>query len=347
MKRLTTIIATTLISVACNSHLPEGTILCQESKSEAITSSEICKLGENIEYLTNIINFKIISDTTFIAMTAKQAYLYNMDGKQLCRVGRQGRARGEYLTPYSAETYNGQIFLGCINSRKIIEYTMQGEFVREYKLGNRCRVNNFSVCDKYIQLYGDMSSEDNERYYLQSYDKESGKIVATMAQYSDVDIIFSNVMFADGYVGATDDEILIVSLSDLTLNRYTHDGEEQLLDIDSPTFKVDCSVDYDKISASSFELIGDYIESNSIVTMASYDGDMLYIITTDRFSGSSFENIEFERNLLIVDTKRGRGEYRAMEQVVSVFDRGYQLYNGDIYSLTTIAGEHYIRKINL
>ncbi len=331
-----------IISSSCAKKSKEDIVLCIESPKGVITSDEECTLDENISYISDVLQFEILSDSTFATWTEEQVYIYNMDGKQISLLGRGGRGRGEYISPRAMTTYGDHIFVA--SSNKVTEYTNDGKFVEQYK--QRGAIWDLEVCDKYIYLYGDIPS-DNKSYYLQKYDKDKQEVIATLGEYDNVGKILRNVTFFNGYVSATDDEVLIISPSDLTLNKFTDNAQELLMDIDSPSYQIDTDVSYKAITQPPFENLTNYVENNSIVMCASIYNDKLYIVTNENFGGESIDKFVAERHLLVIDMKSRRGEYRQIEQSRSTTEVYYQIYKGEVYSLAYTKGIPSIRKMNM
>ncbi len=346
---LTLTIAVTL-SVSCTTAPKDGVITCTESSKGDVTSEIVCKLGENIDFISDVVLFKIVDDNSLVIVTRTQIYLYNMKGEQIRKIGSQGRARGEYMSMSSLASYKGDIYVGCLNGDKVIHYNSQGKVVQEYKVGNKS-YKDLSANDKYIFMYHPIGVRDGETTYAVTiFDKASGEIKAPVDEYDEVDKVYSISMLSNGFISGDDDYVTLLKASDLTLRKYNIiTGEyEQLLDIDSPSYKLDTSVEYDDISQSSkVEQMIEFLESNSSPMCAQIHDDKLIFITNESVSGGRMGDIKYRRHLIEVDTKKGKGEYRQIEYLQGSPDVRYNMYNGDVYSLTLIDGEYYIRKMNI
>ncbi len=344
-----------LLTLSCTTTPKDGVVTCEKSSKGEVKISEVCKLGEEIEFISDVNFFDIIDDNLFVAATAQQVYLYDMSGKQLSKIGSQGRARGEYLAPSMIASHNGNIFVGPINSQMIYEYNQQGEFIGEYKIEQREKSGYcfMRVSDKYIFMYSPMGNGVNgaTNHYVDVFDKVSCERVAQMSPYDDIDKAFSLSMISNGMVCADDQEVIILKFSDLTLNKYkTATGEkEQLFDIDSPSYKLDTSIKYDEITKpTAVEKYIDFLENSSSPMCAGLHNNKLYVVTNESVTGGSrFEEVEYQRHLLTIDIKQGRGDYRAIEFTSGIFDKTYQFHDGKIYSLTLIDGEYYIREMDI
>ncbi len=353
MKTIITAIAALFVVSCTQTQSQDGVITCTESSKGAVTSSLVCKLGENIDFISDVYQFDVIDDEHFVAITRDAMYLYNMDGEQIRIIGSQGRARGEYIMLMAISSFDGDIFVGCLSTRKIIQYNQQGEFVQEYSMQGDYK--DFVVSDKYISLYAPVApvgspKEGKIPYTVSVYDRASGEIIAQANEYDEVDKIFAITMVCNGLVGGDDDEVTILKAKDLSLNRFNFvTGEqERLLSVQSPTYQLDTSVEYAEISQSSnvMKMI-DFLENSSCPMSAGIIGDKLYIVTHEHMSGDSPQGIVYERHLLTIDMKRGRGEWQPIEYSSSNIDRCYQMYNGAIYTLSLSDGEYCVRKMDI
>ncbi len=350
MKNLTLAILA-LLTLSCTSTPKDGAITCAESSKGDVTSSVVCKLGENIEFITDINCFTIIDEDLFVASTMQQIYLYNMKGEQLAKIGTRGRARGEYQNPMMLDVFDGNIFVGELNGRKIIEYNQQGEMVQEYKIEKSYR--DLAVSDKYIFLLYPIVVDDEfyTSYSVDVLDKISGQIVAQIEEYDDMDKIFSISVLTNGFIEANDNDITLLRTSDLTLNRYpiAEGLAQQLFDVDSPSYKLDTTVDYNQISqGSSMKKYIEMLENSSCPMCVGLHNDKIHIITNEAVADSQTNNAKYNRHLLIVDTKQGTGEFRHIESSDDFSDKRYQIVKNRIFSISMSSdGEYYLREMDI
>lgn len=339
-----------VLTLSCTSLPKDGVVTCEKSSKGEVKSSEVCKLGEEIEFISDINFFEILDENLFVAATSEQVYLYNMSGEQLCKIGSQGRARGEYLSPYMLASHNGNIFVGAFH--KIIEYNQQGKTVQEYAINTKKRYSHIEVSEKYIFLHSPIGagSDDESNFCVNIFDRASSEMVAQVAQYDEMDKVFSLSMVGNGLVSVDDKEVTLLQLSDLTLNKYNTatSEKEQLFDIDSPTYNLDTTVKYDEITnPSAIKQFIHFLENSSSPMCAGLHKNKLYVVTNESVTGDNLAELQFERHLLTIDTKQGKGEYREIEFTSGIVDKTYQFHDGQIYALTFINGEYYIRKMDI
>ncbi|MFI3304052.1 MAG: 6-bladed beta-propeller [Rikenellaceae bacterium] len=277
MKPLTHTIAAlaALCAVSCNNHLPEGTILCQESPDDTVSFSFVCELGEEIKYQSMVQKIQFVDDTRFIALSYSFPepipYIYNIDGEQLSAVGRIGRAGGEFMFPSSVAVDGGFIYLSCSQSRKILKFDLNGKFVEEYKKFKDRRAD-IAVTEDYIYLY------NTNDHNVELYDRAQREIVGYIGEFEEAAKALHS-WSATKPMCEYGEGVLYVDPVTLTVNRVVGEQSEQLFILSAPNYSVDRDVNFrDLMSGPEYAKMQEYSKRNSTVHYVAVSGEKLYIV---------------------------------------------------------------------
>ncbi len=138
----TTLIITALATASCSKEQGETVIIPIDVTSYSqisLTSEEVIEtiplaVNEGTP-LGNILSLKLYRDTILV-WTKDLLTVYNRAGVWLHTIGRAGSAPGEYLGINGFFIKDGQIFINDYQGRKIVSYTMDGEFAGEQSLSD-------------------------------------------------------------------------------------------------------------------------------------------------------------------------------------------------------------------
>lgn len=99
--------------------------------------SEIIRLEKTAQSLIgNADEVVIYNDLVFVldVHIAKALFVFDRNGKFIRTIGQKGHAEGEYLYLESFAVRDDRVYLLCGFDRKLLVYTVDGEFVKETKL---------------------------------------------------------------------------------------------------------------------------------------------------------------------------------------------------------------------
>jgi hypothetical protein len=149
--------------------------------SEIASSIRYIPLETNNYSLLDNAPRPIMENGNFYIFSGKESCYkaFSGDGKFIGRIGRKGRAKGEYiqLQPFSLSFNfkNGNPLIYSYN--KIIEYDQKGNFVKEVlapdTLKSYANIKTMKLGKNYLSLYGNLSKN---RYKFVFYDPD-GKII--------------------------------------------------------------------------------------------------------------------------------------------------------------------------
>ncbi len=327
------------VAVSCGNESRDGYIVCSESNSEPITSSVVCELGEEVRYQGNISEIEFIDDSHFVAMSLMDptVYLYNMQGEQLRVIGAVGRARGEYIFPSSATSYDGNIYLSCAQSKKIIAYDINGKYLyEESDFAARCR--DIAITKDYIYRC------DTSNSYVEVTRRSDHSVVGFIGEYGEVDKVLSDWNWTRVMCDYKDG-VLYVDPVTLSVYSVVGDSQELLFTLSASKYKVDANVDYDNLRNDSpeYKKMDEYIKRTSTVSYVGASGNMLYIVVT--------QNGFSDYALITVDVSKQKASYRPIEnrREERILVNNYQLVNGELYVfLYDMENDiRYVSKLNL
>ena len=104
---------------------------------------------------------------------SKSISLYDENGKYIRKIGKLGKGSGEYVKPISICVNHKEksIIILCESLKKVIYYTMQGQFLNEFRINTTGYLNSIACYDDkvFIDVYPDKGRTDN--FLLYSYNK--------------------------------------------------------------------------------------------------------------------------------------------------------------------------------
>lgn len=136
--------------------------LFNDIKIIPLETNENCMIG-HINQLKIFKDYIIVLDGSI----AKSIFIFNRDGKYLRKIGNIGLGPGEYkrVHMFSLDEENDRILVLDGNLRKIITYTLDGEFVTEY-FHQEKSIFQFCIFNEKIFLDHILSNQNISEYYL-------------------------------------------------------------------------------------------------------------------------------------------------------------------------------------
>ena len=104
----------------------------------------------------------------------KGVFVFDENGNFIRRIGRIGKGPGEYDVPndMAIDMFSGRLLIFCNNSKKLIAYDFNGNFIEEVKL--KSYIDGFSILNNdLIAVYHDNNSPfDDIKYKLELISKD-------------------------------------------------------------------------------------------------------------------------------------------------------------------------------
>jgi len=143
-------------------------------------SMKVQRLEDNEEYPIGEVSKLIIDEKRIYILDsakAKALFIYSREGKLLHLINQIGRGPGEFIAPqdFNIDKRNGDIVVMDAHSKKMLVYSSQGEYIREFNYG--LYAVRFIIDDENNILLdnGNIPSEDS-LYYLKKIDFD-GKLL--------------------------------------------------------------------------------------------------------------------------------------------------------------------------
>ena len=133
---------------------------CAHSNASAIEDAPqeiVCKLKSDGP-IDKLMSICIIDDTSFIVTANTRIMMFNMDGTYIRDIGRNGRAKGEFIRPKQARFDGNNLIVWDSNQTKFIKYSREGEFLDEYPYSSA--FVNFQVSGGIVYIYAPALHDD-------------------------------------------------------------------------------------------------------------------------------------------------------------------------------------------
>ncbi len=321
----------------------------QINLDSGLSLQPVVTLKSNISMIGILNSFCIVDKKSFATSQKKpaQVMLYDMSGRQLHEIGKNGSGPYEYINPSIVRSSEQNIYVWCSTLLKLIVFDKSGNPIHEYKFKKAIKdfvVYKYHVCfyaaggfdDPIITIY-DMSTDE---FIPQTYGIQSNehKILATNSASGGLALSGNNLFFAL----FDEPSIYKVNLDDFSISDYK---------INDPEFHVEkVKEDARTFMTNRIKSI-DYIFGSDIITG---------IFCTNNFVAlrSEVGKIEIE-NMQIVDySKRAQKNYvfnkkMNLQYVVRAgLNLGCNLYasQGDfLYTLKSLENEetYELNKVDL
>lgn len=265
MKHFINLLAVALLFVtfaSCNTESKESKI-STSNINNAIDTTFICDLEENIDVIQNIDDAVFLNDSTFFVISNKQVIKYNTHGKQLQIFNNNGSGPHEYINPSLLQANDNSLFVWCSMSLKLIEYDSNGNaksMVTNYKRA----IKNFAVYqDKQIFFYKNNASVPG---VIDVYDIEEDRVIETIGNaFSEEDLVLLILNSKPGIV-IHNEYVYFVKPSSLELFRFDIESFalETVNNIDDKEFSVSKVDNAANLINTQFMKAIDYLNTNSI-----------------------------------------------------------------------------------
>ncbi|MBO4499724.1 MAG: 6-bladed beta-propeller [Bacteroidaceae bacterium] len=134
-------------------------------------STRIIPLETGEDFLMgDIVRIMVYDDTYYILDSGKRIFLFDMDGKFISKIDRQGRGHGEYIDANCFDVQGDEVYILSSFEKKIRVYSFEGEFLREIGLDGP--YFDMAVEDDYILLYSDNNNESHKNFVKISHEGE-------------------------------------------------------------------------------------------------------------------------------------------------------------------------------
>lgn len=139
----------------------------ESSKSETIPRlhADFIKLSDEVS-IDLVYNVYIVNEQLVVS-TNRGVYCFDMEGNYIREISCKGRADNEWLTigPLTVDYDNGTLKIYDTSSRKVLQYTVEGEFLGSYPFP-----------DRLFTIHQAESLSDNRTVFAHGIFKDSGVI---------------------------------------------------------------------------------------------------------------------------------------------------------------------------
>ena len=225
----------------------------------------VCELSENLGLLSNISSFCFVDSSLFVVSTTKPSklFIYDISGKQIAKIGNNGRGPNEYLNISLVKTYNEKIYVWCDKQLKLIVFNKKGVPLKEYKNFNKA-IRDFIPYenDVYFYLAGGIENGLIEIYNL-NQEKSKGKYYNPSNEHN-----LLGILKYSGGMTIHNNKLLFSSADKLVINSLDLLSSEMIdfnfRDVDFKVTKVEN--DSRQIVNRKRNKVFEYINNNSVVT---------------------------------------------------------------------------------
>jgi len=158
----------------------------QSSEDKASVFFKSCKtiiLETNSEcFIGNITDIQAFDEKIFIhdKAIAKSLFVFDMEGKFICRIGKFGRGPGEYLSieDFTINTENNEIYVLDSKQDKLHKYSVSGAFISSIKIDTKNYGSPKSLQYFCGKIYASVQYPKLDDNLLKIIDPASGKILS-------------------------------------------------------------------------------------------------------------------------------------------------------------------------
>ena len=158
---------------------------CREVRLE---KSESC-------LISNVDRLKLCGDTITL-LSNNQIFLFNQKGKFLNKIGRLGRSNEEYMNVNDFQVYGDRVYILSAYQQKIMEYSVDGTFVKNHELDDVYYKFMVQENDKVVLA---SQNSNNTHADFAWYDLKTDRIVCRVGHFDKNEgLTFTNF---DSFVG--------------------------------------------------------------------------------------------------------------------------------------------------
>ena len=243
----------------------------------------VCQLSESSILLREIVDFTILSDTSFVVLDGRGAYLYHISGAFKKQFGSSGQAGGEMISPSNVYATSNFVYIWCSSLMKFLIYDHEANFKKELS-GFKRAVNKFVVNSSDEMLYAYTSGffdETNNKMFdvINAYNitKESSKL---FGERGPEDEVLSTWINSGGFYVDMDRFIYLHSGNLIVHNLDLNSDVTTRYKIDDKAFyTTEITSSIREIKENGSKLI-DYLHKNSLVK-GFYKNNDQYIIVSE------------------------------------------------------------------
>ncbi|MCR5276813.1 MAG: 6-bladed beta-propeller [Bacteroidales bacterium] len=263
---LTTILC--LIIVSCRQHLvvEDGTL----------SSTVVCKLGEELTLLNQIRDVSFLNDSTFIVLSDADIITYDISGRQKSVLNKRGRGPLEYTSSTMVAARENRLFVWSPFQMKFVVYDQDGQGLCEYPYPSA--LVDFIPMEDCMIIY---CTGLRQEHIIDILDLSTGEISASLVEAStEHQILQSNA--SSGTMAVDGKMLYFASRDKLDVYRYDLDARqlEQIRSVESKTFRVDQQPDREIIS-TNFEQALQYLVTNSWTVCLAAKGDEISLLANE------------------------------------------------------------------
>jgi len=243
----------------------------------------VCKLSEDSILLKNIVDFTVLSDSSFVVLDGRGAYLYDISGTFKKQFGNSGQARGEMISPSLVYATSDFVYIWCTSLMKFLIFDHEANFINELP-GFKRAVKKFVVnsSNEIIYIYTSGFFDKSEKKILDVIDiyniaEGTSKKYGERSPEDEVLSVFSN----SGGLYADKDQFIYLYPSNLIIHNLSLNTNTTI------QFKIEDKAFYTKkITSNARDIIGnrakltDYLLNNSVVK-GLYKNNSQYIIVSE------------------------------------------------------------------
>lgn len=176
----------------------------QSPLSEFISSEKYICLETADSCLLSNANFLGFSDDKLIVENWSSFYVFGSDGRYISSFNHHGQGPGEYAGITGMRLYDGVIYVMDSNIKKIFEYSLEGELLKEINLDYNFVGFDVKSSDRIVLASGNINESMAEFVII---DSGTGETVAKICPYG----ICQTVTFWDyqPFCGKKDDDIFV------------------------------------------------------------------------------------------------------------------------------------------
>ncbi len=300
---------------------------CNANKRSVMIETEwavdtVYYLQENLAFLGEISSVSFTNDEKLVLSTRidPSVLLYDISGKQLLNIKRQGRAEYEYINPAIVRTDpEGNIYIWCNMRLRLIVLDKNGTPLDEIPFPYAIR--NFLPYRDYICFY----RSGNEDAIIEIYDRHTRDVVFSAGKNPSQEHIFLSVNEISGGMALLGDRLLFSYADQLSINVIDLDNLEEKT---SPIIINDEDFKVTQINGKARDLINGgrstimrYLPENSFVNgLYVTNNKILLKATTGRYN--------FNEDLTISNDSR--------KDKIYVFDHEFTYLHTVVLSYDTI-----------
>ncbi len=263
LKNLILLLAVCLL-ISCSGHKGNNEELTSHQLVD-IPVDSICSLKSNIKFFGEISSMDFVDSTSFIIASKKPADIFRLgtDGLQVNEIGRYGKGPFEYISPSIVKVCNGNVYVWCEQTLKLIIYEPNGTGIREYTNFKKA-IKTFEVYANYVVFYVSGGFKES---LIEILDLDRNEIVYRSGTPSEEHLLLSLLEQAGGM--AVSDSLLYYVVPDnlsynvIDLNNFSSEKVE----VDDKEFfvtKLNENANY--IINKNRDKAFDYLWHNSCVT---------------------------------------------------------------------------------